>query len=120
MPLFCLTGLQGVIRSGALREDDVWLATTDSGNDLWQMKWTIQDLLDFLGCLRPYRLNVEHDFHNAEWCKDTRGDWYPCDSYKMSYDKEQKCRDANGVSVFVKFSVSEEGDLTLVVISAHD
>lgn len=88
-PLINLAGLQQAIRTGALNEDDVVLATCDCIKDLQKFPWTIRDLLDCLEVVRPYRPNAHHDFKGAEWCKDSRGQWFPCDVYVTRYDESQ-------------------------------
>jgi len=120
-PLFCLTSLQSAIRSGTLGTDAVFLATTDCRSDLGRrLRWTLQDLLDYLTCLRAFDQKAAHDFLKAEWCKDSGGRWHACDSYAMHYDKARKCRDAKALNIYLKFSIEEDDSVLLVVISAHD
>ena len=119
-PLFDLPALQVMLRTGALGIDDLLIATDDCRNDLQKLKWTHRDLLDFILCLRPYKLSQQHDFKHARWCKDSGGRWYPCDAYAALYDTTNKCRAHGGVSVYVKFSIPENGDSLLIMISAHD
>lgn len=120
MPLFDLPALQAELQAGTLGIDDVWIATDKCGKDLQQLKWTTRDLLDFILCLRPYQLNQQHDFEDARWCKDSGGRWHPCDAYATWYDTTNKCRAQAGVNVYVKFSIPENGDALLIMISAHD
>ena len=119
-PLFDLPALQVMLRTGALGIDDLLIATDDCRNDLQKLKWTHRDLLDFILCLRPYKLSQQHDFKHARWCKDSGGRWHPCDAYATFYDTTNKCRAQAGVSVYVKFSIPESGDALLIMISAHD
>ncbi|MCA8917313.1 MAG: hypothetical protein KDB90_18130 [Planctomycetes bacterium] len=119
-PLFDLLALQAELQAGRLGIDDVRIETVKCGKDLQKLKWTTRDLLDFILCLRPYKLNQQHDFEHARWCKDSGGRWYPCDAYAALYDTTNKCRAHGGVSVYVKFSIPENGDSLLIMISAHD
>jgi hypothetical protein len=119
-PLFDLSALQAELQAGTLGIDDVWIATDKCGKDLQKLKWTTRDLLDFILCLRPYKLSQQHDFKDAQWCKDSGDRWHPCDAYAALYDTTNKCRAKAGVSVYVKFSIPENGDALLIMISAHD
>lgn len=118
-PLIDLVGLQQAIRGGTLDEDDVVLDTSDCINDLQKFPWTLRDLLDCVKSVRPYKLNAQHDFRGAEWCKNSRGEWFPCDAYAVRYDETQRCWSHQGLEIYLKFSITEDGDLELVMISAH-
>lgn len=118
-PLIDLVGLQEAIESGTVDDEDVVVATRDCAKDLQKFPWTIRDLLDCLRCVRPHRINGPHDFRGSEWCKDSQDRWVPCDSYAVRYDEGQRCWSARGLEIFLKFSITEDGELQLIMISAH-
>ena len=118
-PLIDLAGLQKAISDGALDEHDVVLATHDCFKDLQKFPWSIRDLLDCLESVRPYRLNAHHDYKGSEWCQDSHGRWFPCDVYVTRYDESQRRWSRQGLEIYLKFSITEDGDLELVMISAH-
>jgi len=111
-PLIDLVGLQQAIRSGAI--DDVWLATLNAEKKLEDLTWEFSDLLDCIACLSSA------DFKGAEWCEDRNGNWHPCDAYAIRYDHLAKCRVRySDINYYLKFSLEEDGALTLVLISCH-
>jgi hypothetical protein len=118
-PLIDLARLQRAIESGVIGDEDVVLATRDCVKDLGKFPWTIRDLLDCLSCARPYRMTGPHDFRGSEWCKDSHGRWVPCDAYALRYDEGQRCWSHSGLEVFLKFSITSDGELELIMISAH-
>lgn len=95
------------------------MVTDDCETDLEQLRWSGSDLLGFLCALVPYRTTGSHDFRGAQWCLG-RGVWYPCDAYVAPYDTERKCRTARGSTVYVKFSVPEDGSSLLMIVSTHE
>lgn len=118
-PLIDLAGLQEAIRNGALDDEDVWLATRKCENNLQDLDWSVRKLLDCVQCLTPYQHRGSHDFRNSEWCQDRNGNWCACDAYAIRYDEVRQCRSSGGLELFLKFSIDEDGALTLVMISAH-
>ena len=113
-PLVDLSGLQQAIKTGALGDDDVWPATRRAENNLEDLKWIFGDLLDCIACLSSA------DFKGAEWCEDRNGNWHPCDAYAIRYDHLAKCRVRySDINYYLKFSLEEDGALTLVLISCH-
>lgn len=113
-PLFDLAGLQQAIKSNALDPDSVLLGTRSVDDELQKLTWEVSDLLDCIACLHP------SDFRNAQWCRDRHGTWYPCDSYAIRYDEYGRCRaPQSGIEFYVKFSIDEEGSLTLVMLRLH-
>lgn len=118
--LFDLAAIQQCIQSGELDDGAVLVVTTQCSNDLASLRWTYTDLLHFVSLLRPYDLNNPNDFKSAEWCQGSGGEWYPCDAYAAHFDLEQWRRSASGLSIYVKFSVPEDGACLLFTVSAHD
>lgn len=111
-PLIDLAGLQQAIRDRRLSE--VWVGTKQTKNNLEDLGWTFDDLLECVACLSPL------DFKNAEWCEDSYGGWHPCDAYAIRYDDRAKCRVRySDINYYLKFSLDEDGALTLVLIRCH-
>lgn len=120
MALFDLAEIQRCIHSGELDEDAVEIRTTDCERDLRQLQWSYGRLLQFLLALRPYALSGETDFKSAQWCMGSDGLWYPCDAYATYFDPFAMERARSGVSIYLKFSIPEDGECVLITLSAHD
>jgi hypothetical protein len=112
-PLINLAKLQMAINGGALGDDDVLLATHKCNTDVQNLQWSVRDLLDCLGCLQP------GDHRGAEWCKNGGDQWVACDAYAIRYDDANRCRSKHGLEFYLKFSIDEDGALTLIMISVH-
>ena len=112
-PVFDLTVLQGLVADGDLGENEVWVATDRCERDLENERWGYDDVLQLLCSLTPA------DFKNAEWCQVKGGALYPCDVYQLHFDFERRTRNSRGLDVYIKFSVTEDGQLSLVLVSCH-
>lgn len=112
-PVFELSVLQGMISGGVLGEDEVWPATDRCEHDLENEQWDYEAVLRLLVSLAP------GDYRKSEWCVVKGGALYPCDVYSVRYDFERATRNPRGVEVYLKFSVTDEGRLTLVLVSCH-
>lgn len=112
-PLLDLSALQALVSDGALGEDEVWVATDRCERDLQNWQWSLADVLHMLICLKSV------DFKKAEWCQIKGGAMYPCDVYRLPYDCERRERNPCGLEVYMKFSVTEDGQLSLVLVSCH-
>ncbi|TXH62099.1 MAG: hypothetical protein E6Q93_03710 [Burkholderiaceae bacterium] len=112
-PVFGLAVLQGMVADGVMSENEVWVATDRCERDLENERWSYDDVLHLLSCLQPA------DFKNAEWCRVKGGALYPCDVYRFGFDFERRARNARGLEVYMKFSVTEDGQLSLVLVSCH-
>lgn len=112
-PVFELGVLQALVADGTLGEDEVWVATDSCERDLENWQWSYDDVLHMLSCLKSA------DFKNAEWCQVKGGDQYPCDVYRLHFDFERRVRNARGLEVYMKFSVTDDGQLSLVLVSCH-
>ena len=111
-PLFDLEGLQQAIKSGEVGE--VRFATQKVENNLEDLQWELDELLDCINCL------TSADHKGAEWCEDRNGHWHACDAYAIRYDHVSRCRTRYGnINYYLKFSLEEDGVLTLVLISCH-
>lgn len=119
-PLFDLVDIQQEVQSGRVGADDVVLVTEQARKDRRErLPWTSSDLFQYIARLRPFNLASAHDFQGAHWCLDSNGNWHACDSYAMRYDSQLRCRSADGLEVYFKFSVNNQGGLVLLVISLH-
>jgi hypothetical protein len=112
-PIFDLTVLQDWVAAGVLSVDEVWVATDRCERDLENERWSYDDVLYMLSCLKL------EDFKNAEWCQVKGGERYPCDVYRMPFDFERRVRNARGLQVYMKFSATDEGRQSLVLVSCH-
>lgn len=112
-PVFDLHVLQSLVADGVLTEDEVRPATDRCERDLENEQWSYEDVLHLLCCLTP------SDFRKAEWCQVKGGDMYPCDVYLLHFDFERRVRNARGLGVYMKFSVSDDNQLTFVLVSCH-
>ena len=115
-PLIDLAALQDGIRQGLLVDESVWLATDRCERDLQNYRWGHADVLTMLDCLKP---GPKGDYRKSEWCEVKGGRWVPCDVYRLNYDSERQCRNPNALEVYLKFSIEEDGALTLVMVSCH-
>lgn len=118
-PLIDLSALQKAINDGLLGKDDVWLATDSCEKELQKLTWSVSHLLDCIRHLKPFDARGNHDFRKSEWCLDSFGNWCPCDVYVIPYDGGRQCRDKQGLEHYLKFSIQEDGSLTLVMIRVH-
>lgn len=118
--LFDLAAIQACIQSGEIGESAVSVVTDKCASDLEDLGWEYAQLLKFIQALQPYLPGSAHDYRSSEWCKGSAGDWYPCDAYAMNFDPVRMCRSASGPSIYVKFSIPEDGSCLLITVSAHD
>lgn len=112
-PVFDLTVLQGMVTAAEMSENEVWVATDRCAQDLENERWGYDDVLKMLASLQAA------DFNKAEWCQVKGGQFYPCDVYRLHFDFERYARNARGLEVYLKFSVTDEGQLSLVLVSCH-
>ena len=76
-------------------------------------QWSYEDVLTIFSCL------LTGDYKNSEWC-DIEGDRrVPCDVYTICYDEPRRQRNPRGIKVYLKFSIDDEGTLTLVLVQSH-
>lgn len=112
-PLLNLVALQALVSDGVLGEDEVWVATDRCETDLQNAQWNYGDVLHMLTLL------ITKDYKKAQWCQVKGGEMYPCDVYVLRYDCERRTRNARGLEVYMKFSVTKEGQLSLVLVQCH-
>ena len=112
-PLIDLPGLQVLLKSAEFDLDALWVATDRCELDLESYRWTYEDVVQMLVCLKA------NDFNKSEWCQVKGGSVVPCDVYVMPYDETRRQRSAKGLEVYMKFSIDIAGALTLVLVSCH-
>lgn len=112
-PVLHLAVLQQQVANGVLTENDIWVATDRCEQDLENEQWSYSDVLHLLACLNS------SDFKNAEWCRVKGGAEYPCDVYRLHFDFERRVRNSRGLQVYMKFSVTDQGQFSLVLVSCH-
>ena len=111
--LINLRALQSAIGDGSIGEDQIWIATQKCKRDLGNYRWEFKDVLQMLQCLQ------DGDYSKSEWCETSNGQIHACDVYVFPYDRECGVRNVCGLDVYLKFSITERGQLTLVLISCH-
>lgn len=112
-PLLDLALLQDAIASGQLSADSVWVATRRCQSHLEDCQWTYEDVLQILACL------TGQDYKGSEWCDVDGGSRYPADAYRIPYDEERRQRQPRALEIYLKFSLDDDGALTLVLVQAH-
>jgi hypothetical protein len=113
-PLINLEALQALLKSGRFDTDQLWLATDKCVRDLQNERWSIDDVLNML-----VNLLASDDYGNSEWCQVKGGHMVPCDVYKTYFDAQRKSRNLKVLPVYIKFSIDDEGLLTIALVSCH-
>lgn len=111
--LIDLDVLQACVRRGVLGEDDVWMATERCERDLQNYRIDLEGVLTLLASLRDV------DYCKSEWCSIGAAEMVPCDVYRIRYDLERWERNRNGLEVYLKFSIDEDGGVSLILVSCH-
>ncbi len=112
-PLIDLARLQEAIRAGQVTEDSVDVVNRSCDDNLDDLRWTLQDILDCLLCAMP------SDFKGAEWCETSWAGQIPCDAYSIPYDDTSRCRARDALEFYLKFSVDAGGALRIQMVRAH-
>ena len=112
-PLLNLMALQEVIASRQLSAENVWPATRRCRNSLEDYRWSFDVVLEVFNCLLP------EDYKNSEWCGVDGNRTVPCDVYRICFDEVRRKRNPNACEVYLKFSIDDEGALTLVLVQSH-
>lgn len=126
--LFDLTGLQAFLASGQFDLDDIVFGTRGARTDRERNRWKHEDVLNMLMLLKepapptPGAAEMANDYVKSEWCEvDGEEDmrWVPCDVYRTHIDLVRLQRNDQGTEVYFKFSVEDDGYLTIVMASCH-
>ena len=119
--LIDLQGLQALLRSGEFDLDKLWFATSGARNDREKYEWSSAQVLDMLLDLHgPHA--TPNDYWKSEWCEvdaEVGMRWVACDVYRMNYDLERFERTRDGTQMYFKFSLDEDGFVTIVLASCH-
>lgn len=113
-PFIQLSAVQSLLLSGNFDIDQLWMATDKCEKDLQKESWSIEDVLQML-----VQVDGTKDYYKSEWCEVLGGRWVPCDVYRIPYDAQRRRRHANGLLVYIKFSIEADGTLTIVLVSCH-
>lgn len=113
-PLINLGALQALLKSGSFDTDQLWLATDKCVRDLQNERWSAEDVLYML-----VNLVAGEDYDSSEWCQVKGGRMVPCDVFKTYYDAERKSRNTKALPVYIKFSIDDDGLLTIALVSCH-
>lgn len=120
-PLINLALLQDHLTDGILdvdNDEQFWPATPKCRKDLAKYSWTHKQVGSMLCSLRPGR-KPKGDYKKSEWCAVDGGEMYPCDVYELPFDELRNQRNNNGLTVYLKFSLGQDGELMLVLVSCH-
>ena len=89
------------------------VATRSCERDLQNYQIDYAGVLGLLASLRP------GDYLKSEWCEIGAGDMVPCDVYRIPYDLERGERNPAALELYLKFSVGEDGGVSLILVSCH-
>lgn len=112
-PLIDLKVLQAAIATKQLSDDGVWPATRRCRNSLEDYGWNFGLVLEMLSCLLP------DDYKNSEWCDVDGNLTVPCDVYRICFDEVRRKRNSRACEIYLKFSIDDDGILTLVLVQSH-
>jgi hypothetical protein len=60
------------------------------------------------------------DYRKSEWCAVDGGELYPCDVYHLPFDDVRGVRNpSSNLVIYLKFSLSTDGQIVLVLVSCH-
>lgn len=113
-PLIDLGALKALLSGGSFDTRQLWLATDKCRKDLRKEQWSIDDVLQML-----LSLDAALDYDKSEWCQVAGGRMVACDVYTMRFDTVHKRRHPRGLPVYLKFSVDDDGVVTIVLVSCH-
>lgn len=89
-------------------------ANRDVMKDMQRARWSAHDVLQMLVNMHA------KDYKKSEWARiDAGRRWVPCDVYLTLYDSFTRRRCPNAPSVYLKFSIDEAGDVTILLASCH-
>ncbi|OWQ48754.1 hypothetical protein CDL60_02340 [Roseateles noduli] len=106
--------LQEVLRGGEFDTDRLLPANRDVLKDMRRERWTAHDVLQMLVNL------LARDYAKSEWARiDSGRRWVACDVYQTFYDSLTRRRHRHAQPVYLKFSIDEAGDITILLASCH-
>lgn len=123
-----LTQLQALLATGDFDLDALWLANPKTRKDVERLRWEHGHVLQALLLLKEptakSRGAVEdpNDYVKSEWCEvdaEVGKRWVACDVYRMTVDLVTLQRHRGGTEMYFKFSVEDDGSVTIVMASCH-
>jgi hypothetical protein len=123
-----LTALQALLRTGSFDLDALVFGTRGARDDREKNRWRNDDVLQMLMLLKEPAAKVKgavedpNDYVKSEWCEvdaEVGMRWVACDVYRMNIDLARLERHRNGTEVYFKFSVEDDGSITIVMASCH-
>jgi hypothetical protein len=124
-----LTALQQLLASGNFDLDGLWLANPKTRKDVgerlgWEHPQVLQALLLLKEPAAKTKGAVEdqNDYVKSEWCEvdaEVGKRWVACDVYRMTIDLVTLQRHRGGIEMYFKFSVEDDGSITIVMASCH-
>lgn len=113
-PLIKLGALQELLSSGNFDTEQLWIATDKCENDLRKEQWSVDDVLQML-----VNIDGAEDYSKSEWCQVAGGRMVACDVYATRFDAAHKRRHPQGLPVYMKFSIDDNGTVTIALVSCH-
>ena len=120
-PVINLPELQKLIRDKTIDfdNDQLWPATRKCRYDITERYgWEYTQIAQMICALKP-GTGVQGDYRKSEWCEVDGGELYPCDIYHLPFDEERGVRNPSGLVIYIKFSLTDQGDIVLVLVSCH-
>lgn len=120
-PLINLAELQKLIKSNVIDfENDLWAATPKCRKDITEhYSWEFSQIAQMICALKPGK-GPSGDYKKSEWCSVDGGQMYPCDVYQLPFDEERGVRNSSSkLVIYLKFSLTTEGEVVLVLVSCH-
>ena len=113
-PLINLVVLKELLSSGDFDTNQLWLATDKCEKDLRKEQWSVDDVLQML-----VNMDGAEDYSKSEWCQVAGGRMVACDAYTTRFDAVHKRRHPQGLPVYLKFSIEDDGIVTIALVSCH-
>lgn len=113
-PLINLEALRALLCSGDFETDHLWIATDKCEKDLRKEQWRVDDVLQML-----VNLDGAEDYSKSEWCQVAGGRMVACDVYTTRYDATHRRRHPQGLPVYLKFSIDDDGIVAIALVSCH-
>jgi hypothetical protein len=120
-PVINLIELQRLIRNKTIDFDnDLWAATPKCRKDITEhYSWEYAQIARMICALKPGK-GPKGDYKKSEWCTVDGGEMYPCDVYQLPFDEVRGERNSSSnLVIYLKFSLSTDGEVVLVLVSCH-
>ena len=120
--------LQELFATGHFDLDGLWLANKKTRKDVEGLGWEHDHVLQALMLLKEPAARAKgavedpNDYFKSEWCEvdaEFGKRWVACDVYRMTVDLVTLKRHRGGIEMYFKFSVEEDGSITIVMASCH-